>query len=80
MKEKSNITGMIFTLTGKMPMKRDIITKMIVKKGGMVKGISKSTNYLVTDDPNSGSAKNKKAQSYGTEIIDFNALMELING
>lgn len=79
-KEKTNISGMVFTLTGKMPMKRDLITQMIVKKGGMVKGISKSTNYLVTDDPNSGSAKNKKAQSYGTKIIDFEGLMKLIEG
>jgi len=79
-KEKTNISGMIFTLTGKMPMKRDIITQMIVKKGGTVRGISKNTNYLVTDDPNSGSVKNKKAQSYGTTIIDFDGLMELIEG
>jgi DNA ligase (NAD+) len=63
-----------------MPMKRDIVTQMIVKKGGTVRGISKNTNYLVTDDPNSGSVKNKKAQSYGTTIIDFDGLMELIEG
>ena len=78
--EKSSISGLVFTLTGKMPMKRDVITRMITAKGGSVKGISKSTNYLVTDDPNSGSAKNKKAQSFGTKIIDFETLMELIEG
>lgn len=78
MKEKTNITNKIFTLTGKMPMKRDVITKMITTKGGMVKGISKTTDYLVTDDPFSGSIKNKKAQEYGTQIIDFDQLMEII--
>lgn len=77
-KEKSNISGMVFTLTGTMPIKRDEIVKLITKKGGIVKGISKSTNYLVTDDPNSGSVKNRKAQSYGTTIIDFDGLMKLI--
>jgi len=76
--EKSSISGLVFTLTGKMPMKRDVITRMITAKGGSVKGISKSTDYLVTDDPDSGSIKNKKAQSFGTKIIDFNELMEMI--
>jgi DNA ligase (NAD+) len=78
--EKSSISGLVFTLTGKMPMKRDVITRMITAKGGSVKGISKSTDYLVTDDPNSGSAKNQKAQSFGTKIIDFETLMEMIEG
>jgi DNA ligase (NAD+) len=77
-KEKSSITGMIFTLTGKMPLKRDVITKMITSKGGFVKGISKSTNYLVTDDTTSGSNKNEKAKEYGVEIISFETLLKMI--
>lgn len=78
--EKTSISGLVFTLTGKMPMKRDVITRMITAKGGSVKGISKSTDYLVTDDPNSGSIKNRKAQEQGTKIIDFETLMEMIEG
>lgn len=73
-----DINGKIFTLTGTMPMKRNEIVKMITMRGGSVKGISKSTHYLVTDDPNSGSVKNTKAQSYGTKIIDFNELLTLL--
>lgn len=78
MTEKSNITGMVFTLTGKMPMKRDEVVKLITMKGGIVKGISKSTNYLVTDDKDSGSIKNQKAQSYGTAIINFDEFLNLV--
>lgn len=78
MKEKTSISGLTFTLTGKMPLKRDVITKMITSKGGYVKGISKSTDYLVTDDPYSGSNKNEKAKSYGTKIIDFDELMGMV--
>ena len=78
MKEKTSISGLTFTLTGKMPLKRDVITKMITSKGGYVKGISKSTDYLVTDDPYSGSNKNEKAKSYGTKIIDFDELIGMV--
>lgn len=78
MKEKSNISGLVFTLTGKMPMKRDVVTQMISAKGGYVKGISKNTNYLVTDDMDSGSIKNQKAQKFGTKIISFDELMDMI--
>lgn len=76
-KEKTSITGKVFTITGKLPMKRDEIVKMIVAKGGLVKGISKSTDYLITDDPNSGSTKNKKASAYGTAIIGWGEFLEL---
>jgi DNA ligase (NAD+) len=79
MKEKSNISGKIFTLTGAMPMKRDEIVKLIVMKGGIVKGICKSTDFLVTADTGSGSIKNQKAQLYGTKIIDFDQLMVMLN-
>lgn len=74
----SDVAGKMFALTGKMPMKRNEVIKMIVDKGGSVKGMSKSTDYLVTDDPDSGSIKNQKAQSYGTKIIDFNELLEMV--
>lgn len=74
----SSVAGKMFALTGKMPMKRDDIIRLIVSKGGSVKGMSKSTDYLVTDDPYSGSVKNTKAQSYGTKIIDFDSLMEMV--
>jgi len=77
-KEKSMISGKIFTLTGKMPMKRDDIIKLIISKGGNVKDISKGTNYLVTDDTSSGSNKNLKAKQLGTSIIDFNTLLSMI--
>jgi DNA ligase (NAD+) len=73
------VVGAKFALTGKAPVGRNEITNMIIAKGGIVKGISKDTDYLVTEDVDSGSIKNKKAQSYGTKIINFAMLVELLN-
>ena len=40
----------------------------------MVKGLS----YLVTNDPGSGSSKNKKAKELGVKIIDEKEFLALI--
>jgi len=40
-----------------------------------VKGLS----YLVTNDPSSGSSKNKKARELGIEIIDEDEFLALLN-
>jgi len=74
------LDGKILCITGKLPMKRDALVRMIESKGGTWKNsVTKKTNYLVTDNPSSGSSKNKKAEQYGTEIIDFNQLQEMCN-
>jgi DNA ligase (NAD+) len=74
------LTGKVFCITGKLPMKRDAIVRMIEDKGGVWKNaVTKRTDYLVTDNPGSGSSKNKKAQQYGTKIISFIELQELVN-
>lgn len=74
------LTGKMFCITGKLPMGRDAVVRMIEAKGGVWKNaVVKGTDYLVTDNPNSGSSKNKKAQTYGTKIISFTELQELLN-
>lgn len=79
-KEKSinNLTGVIFALTGKMPLERKEITKLIEDEGGEVKGISKNTNYLICDNLDSKSTKMKKAFEYGITIITFDQLMKML--
>ncbi len=77
-KKMHNLSGLVFTLTGAMPLKRNEIIKMIEEKGGEVKGISKDVNYLVTSDPKSKSSKIKKAVEYGISIISFEALSDMI--
>ena len=77
--DKMNVlNGKVFGLTGTMPMKRDLIVKMIEAKGGVVKTVSKTTDYLVAADAGSGSTKLQKAEKYGTEILSYDDLMELL--
>lgn len=77
--KSSSLKGKVFTLTGKSDMKRNDIVSMISANGGMVKGISKTVDYLVTDDPNGSSSKTQKARVYGTKIISYEQLMSMIN-
>ena len=37
--------------------------------GKAVSGVSAKTNYLITNDKDSGSGKNQKAAKFGTKII-----------
>jgi DNA ligase (NAD+) len=73
------LKGKQFTLTGKGPMSRDELSNIIESKGGVVKGISKTTNYLVTSDMSSTSGKMKKANEYGVDIISYEQLMEMLD-
>jgi len=70
--------GVQFTLTGTGPIKRSVLQSMISRAGGIVKGISKKTDYLVIADPESQSSKAKKARQYGIEIISYEQLMEML--
>jgi DNA ligase (NAD+) len=77
-KASANLQGMIFTLTGKSDISRNDLTKMVSSHGGMVKGISKNTNYLVTDSVNDMTSKTKKALQYGIPVITYQTLLNMI--
>lgn len=78
-KSDNKLSGMIFTLTGPCPhMNRNNLIRMISNKGGLVKGISKKTNYLVVADRDTQSTKAKKARNYGIPIIDYDELMDMM--
>jgi DNA ligase (NAD+) len=65
------LKGTKFALTGAGPLKRKDYEEMAEAKGAVVKSMSKDTDYLVTDDPTSGSAKLKAAEKFGTKIITY---------
>jgi len=72
------LQGMKFALTGAGPLKRKEYEKMVEEKGGEVKGISKDTDYLVTDDTSTNSEKIKAANKYGTKIINYDEFMHIL--
>ena len=65
------ITGKIFCVTGAFnTMKRSEIEKIITERGGKLSGsVSKKTNYLLTNEADSGSSKALKAKELGTPIM-----------
>jgi DNA ligase (NAD+) len=76
---ESEMTGMIFSMTGKLPMKRDLLVKLIESHGGVWKNsVTKKTHYLITNNPNSTSGKMKNANKYGTRVISFDDLMRMV--
>ena len=78
-----NLTGMTFVVTGKVNKfaNRNAIKDEIESRGGKVAGsVSKNTNYLVNNDVNSTSSKNKKAQQLGIPIIDEDELVKILKG
>ena len=78
----SNLEGLTFVITGSLNhfANRDEVKEKIEMLGGKVSGsVSAKTNYLVNNDVNSTSGKNKKAKELGVKIIDENELIEIIN-
>ena len=79
-KDKAFLAGKSFCFTGELTtMKRSDAEKLVKASGGEVKSaVVKGLSYLVTNDPFSGSSKNKKAAEQGTPIIDEKAFLALL--
>lgn len=72
--------GKSFCITGKLNKfaNRDELVAEIEKYGGkVVPGVTAKTDYLITNDKNSGSSKNQKAMKYGTQILTENDFISL---
>lgn len=83
--EESNdeqvLEGKTFVITGKVNKfaNRNELKKFIEDRGGKVTGsVTGNTDYLINNDINSSSSKNKKAKELGVEIIDEKGFMALI--
>jgi len=77
--ETGPLSGFSFCFTGELAtMKRSRAEALVKSLGGSVRSaVAKGLSYLVTNDPLSGSSKNKKAGSLGVAIIDEKAFLEL---
>jgi DNA ligase (NAD+) len=75
-----NLKGKSFCFTGELTaMPRKEAQDAVLRNGGEIKSsVTKGLTYLVTNDPNSGSTKNKKAQALGTTIIGEVEFLKLI--
>jgi len=74
--ENSNNSKIKVAITGSLSIPRKSFEQLLNNKGFIVGDITKDTKYLITDDPDSSSSKNKKATQLGIEKIteaDFRA-------
>ncbi len=79
--EDSKIMGKTFVVTGDVHYfkNRKELQNKIEELGGKVTGsVSKNTDYLINNDSESSSSKNKKAKELGIPILTEEAFLELI--
>ena len=77
--QENNLDGLTFVITGKLNhfKNRDAIKDKIESLGGKVTGsVSKNTNYLINNDKDSTSSKNKSAKSLGIPILSETDFIE----
>ena len=80
MEDNNKVKGLSFCITGSLSLSRKEYELYIEKNGGKnVSSVTSKTDYLVTNDSQSGSSKNKKAQELGVKIISEFELRELLN-
>lgn len=79
-KKSGKLVGMNFVVTGTLDtMSRDEAADRIRALGGVFQtAVAKDTTYLVAGGK-VGASKLKKAESYGTKVIDEKALLELVS-
>lgn len=78
----NNLTGKVFCITGSLNhfVNRDEAKEKIEAAGGKVSGsVSAKTSYLVNNDVDSTSGKNKKAKELGVPIISEEELVKMLN-
>jgi DNA ligase (NAD+) len=68
------VTGDLYKISS-----RDELKRILERRGHkMVGSVSGKTDFLVTNEPNSGTVKNKKAQALGKPIITEDELIEML--
>lgn len=79
-KMNTNISGKSFCFTGALEsMKRAEAQKLVEEMGGVAKSsVSKDLDFLVNNDVESNSSKNKKAKDYGVAIIDEQQFLKMV--
>lgn len=79
----TSLEGKTFVITGSLEhyANRKDLKAEIEAEGGKVAGsVSSKTDYLITNDPNSGSSKNRTARELGVAIITESEIMEMLSG
>ena len=79
--ENNNISGKIFVITGKLQhfANREELVRKIEELDGRVSGsVSTKTDFLINNDVNSTSGKNKKAHDLNIPIISEQDFLNMV--
>ena len=79
----TSLEGKTFVITGSLEhyANRKDLKAEIEAEGGKVAGsVSAKTDYLITNDPNSGSSKNRTARELGVAIITEDEIISMLKG
>ena len=79
--EAGRLTGKTFVVTGSVQhfANRGELKELIESKGGKVTGsVTSKTNYLINNDVQSTSSKNKKARELGIPILSEEAFLKML--
>ena len=77
----TRLDGKTFVITGSLNhfTNRKDLKAAIEAEGGKVAGsVSAKTDYLITNDPGSGSSKNRAARELGVEIITEEDIIDIL--
>lgn len=76
------LSGRSFCFTGELKtMKRATAETRVKALGGSVKSsVTKDLSFLVTNDPGSGSDKNRKARAFGVQVLGEEEFLALVGG
>ena len=80
--DEAKLKDISFVITGKLEKfdNRDALVELIENNGGKVlKAVSNNVNYLINNDINSTSSKNKKAKELGVQIITEEDFLNILN-
>lgn len=74
----NKLEGKSFCFTGKAVRPRKELEQLVVDNGGSVSAVKAGLSYLVTDDTESGSSKNVKAQKLNIPIITSTEFLQMV--
>ena len=74
--KSTKINGLSFCFTGKMDNDRNTLENMVKENAGIISGVSKKLNFLVTNDTSSGSSKNQKVQKLNSDGSNIKIITE----
>jgi DNA ligase (NAD+) len=77
----TRVEGKTFVITGSLEHysnRKELQAKIIAECGKTTGTVSEKTDYLITNNPGSGSAKNRAARELGIEIITEDQVREML--